>query len=184
MPTSAETRRAQSGFLLLEVMVTVALIGGLLLPILLVRESAQNRAYHSGHLMRAMQYAEILLASAMREPTPAAAQEGYVEDDRAFRYELLIEDWDLATGRSEEENEEDERNEEFGSVSAGAPLDAGIGGLEEDEREDPHKVRRFEIQVFWPGLELDEEDSVMLEGFLPRVWEELDSYGRSGSPNR
>jgi hypothetical protein len=51
--------------------------------------------------------------------------------------------------------------------------------VEEDDRENPHKVRRFEIQVFWPGLELDKEDSVMLEGFLPRVWEEVDAYGRS-----
>ena len=182
MPTSAERRRTQSGFLLLEVMVTVALIGGLILPILLVRESAQNRAYHSGHIMRALQYAEVLLANSMREPTPQSSQEGYVEDDRAFRYEILIEDWDLGTGRSEKENEEDEDNQDFGTNSVGDgsnPLDAGIGGVEEDDRNNPHKVRRFEVEVFWPGLEPDKEDSLVLEGFLPRIWEETDAYGRS-----
>ena len=158
----------QGGFTLLEIMVTVAILGLAILPMLHVREKAANRAYRTTHLMRGLHHAEELVARYGREKDQIPQFEGVVEEEPQFRYLMTFENWDLASGRSEDELEEDAEDEDSGIIR---PPDAGT--VEEDPRGDPHKVRRYRIEVFWPNIEEeDAEESVVLEGFLPRIWEE------------
>jgi prepilin-type N-terminal cleavage/methylation domain-containing protein len=175
MQTSADRRR-QAGFTLLEVMATVGLVGLVLLPILQVREQASHRAYQTSHMMRGLNYAQTLLSQQTRSLDELDEWEGRIEDEPAFRYVVTLEDWDLATGRSESEGDEDDLfNDPSGAIP---PSDAAT--TLEDLTDDPHLVRRFHIEVFWPSLDAGDaeaEDSVVLEGFLPRIWEEEDTLG-------
>jgi len=161
--------RAASGFTLLEIMVTVAIFGICLLPILHVREEATNRAYRTEHMLQGLHIAQELIAEHGREIEQMKQVESRFEDDPAFRYVVTFEDWDLATGRAEDELDEEETLDDPNGPLA--PADAAVPP--EDVRGDPHKVRRFRIEVFWPDIETaDDEESLLLEGFIPRMWEE------------
>ncbi|MDG2149411.1 MAG: type II secretion system protein [Planctomycetota bacterium] len=168
MPRSDKSQ-AQRGFTLLEVMVTIGLIGVVLLPILTVREQATNRAYRSKYMLLALHHAQELLAEHGREIEPIDKYEGRVEEENSLRYVITFEDWDLATGRSEDEMlEEDPFANDFGAIP---PSDA-VAEEEEEDINDPHRVRRFSIKVYYPDVEeVDQEQMVALEGFLPRMWE-------------
>jgi len=172
MQASAETRR-QQGFTLLEIMVTVGLIGITILPILQVREEATNRAWRTAQMLRALHHAQELLAEYGREIRQMDKFESRVEEEPVFRYVITFEDWDLSTGRPEDELEDDDLLDDNPTGSI-VPPDAGV--LEEDVRDDPHRVRRFRIKIFWPDVNdfenEDAEEELMIEGFLPRMWEE------------
>jgi len=170
MPTSADRPRprhtAEGGFTLLEIMTTVGLVAVVLLPILAEREHSMNRAYRATYMLRALHHAEEILAERARDHEQADLAQGWVEEDEAFRYEFTVKNYDLSTGRDEDEEDEND----FGP---NAPVDAGRNEPDEaEDRDDPHKVRRFKIQVYWPGLDdEEEEESIVLEGYLPRIWE-------------
>ena len=183
MWTSAEPRRAQAGFTLLEIMATVALVGLVILPLLEVRAQANARAYNASRMVLAMGYAEALLVDCMLTADEYHDYEAGVEEDPSFRYILSLEEFDLSTGLTPDEA--DERAAQEGQDPASAayvPGDAGdtTGFDEEDEeedREDFHSVRRYRIRVLWPSWDGDAEgeaawDSIDLEGYLPMVWEQ------------
>lgn len=160
---------SQAGFTLLEIMATVGLVALVLLPILTVRESATNKAWRASQMLQAVQHAEQLLARRARDVDPVDQEQGLIDEDPFYRYELTLENYDLATGLSEEEEEEQEQRED--SIFADPPPDAGM--LEEDDRDDPHKVRRFAIKILWPGIEEEQQDSeLVLEGYIPRIWKD------------
>jgi prepilin-type N-terminal cleavage/methylation domain-containing protein len=163
-------QRSSAGFTLLEVMVTLAVVGLTIIPLLTVRENASLMAYRSSHMMKALAYAEQLLAEHMTNPEIIKEQIGYIENDTAFRYELSIENFDLATGRVEEED--DDPNNPYSISSPFAPDDAGVppGMEQEEELADPNLVRRVKLTIFYPGFD-DEEEQVMLEGYIPRASE-------------
>lgn len=176
MPRSGEsrasrsTRQRQRGFTLLEVMVTIGLIGVVLLPILAVREQATNRAYRSKYMLAALHHAQELLAEHGREIEPIDKYEGRVEEEPSLRYLITFEDWDLATGRPEDEELDD--NDPFGNNFGAIPPSDAVAEEEEEDIDDPHRVRRFSIKVYYPDVEeVDAEQVVVLEGFLPRMWE-------------
>jgi len=174
MPHSADNvensarHRGQRGFTLLEVMVTIGLIGVVLLPILAVREQATNRAFRSKYMLLALHQAEELLAKHGRELEQIDKYEGRVEEHPSLRYEITFENWDLATGRPEDEElEDDPFANDFGAIP---PSDAVAA--EEEDIDDPHRTRRFSIKVYYPDVEIvDAEELIVLEGFLPRMWE-------------
>ncbi len=164
----ASPRAAQAGFTLLEIMVTVMLLGIVILPILQIREDATNRAIRSKYMLLALHHAQELIATHGREVEQIDAFEGRFEELPEFRYELTLQDWDLATGRPEDEEDQDPFANDFGAI---APSDAEAA--DEEMRSDPHRVRRFSVKVYFPDSKKeDEEEHVALEGFLPRVWEE------------
>jgi prepilin-type N-terminal cleavage/methylation domain-containing protein len=167
-PTAA---RASAGFTLLEIMVTLAVVGLAIIPMLTVRENSAHMAYRSSHMMQALTYAERLLAERMTDPEIVKDQIGFIEEDPAYRYEISIEDFDLATGRVEEED--DDPNSPYSINAPFAPADAGVppGIEEEEEMNDPNLVRRVKLTVFYPGLDEEEEEKVVLEGYIPRATE-------------
>ena len=68
MRASARSRRERcAGFTLLELMVTLAIIGGLMLPLLEAREGSDNKAFRAVHMLRALDYAQNELATRMLE---------------------------------------------------------------------------------------------------------------------
>lgn len=158
------------GFTLLEIMVTLALVGLLIVPLLTVRETAAHIAFRSTHLMKALAFGQELLAERMTDPEIIKDQIGFIEDNPAFRYELSIENFDLATGRVEEEDIDP--NNPYSINSPFAPSDAGVPPTpDEDELNDPNLVRRVKLTIFFPSLDDDEEEKVVLEGYIPRATE-------------
>ena len=185
MPTSAERCPdrvgPQAGFTLLEIMVVVGLLGMVILPILGVREQSSQRAYRSAHMSTALNYAEQLLADAMVMTQERDEYGGPIDGDPEYSYVLTLREFDLSTGLHLDEEADDALYQDDPDAAlAYQPSDADTVPEEEDEeRTNPHRVRRFSIEVFWPRWdapegEEDEEslDSVILEGFLPRYWED------------
>lgn len=188
LPRRARSRPAR-GFTLLEIMVSVAVLG-MLIPLLRLREQASARVERALNLLEATSHAETLLARRLRDVQPVDGEEGYVEDDPHFRYQLTLENFDLSTGRSEEE-EEDWQEQQDSLFGAGTvPPDAAVAESAEEDKANPHLVRRFELRLLWPHEEeADAERELVLEGFLPRIWEDsstrlLNTDGSGASPDR
>lgn len=162
---------AQAGFTLLEVMVTVGMISLLMLPILGVREHATARVYRASNMLEATRHGQELLAQRLRNPASSDGENGVIEDAPDFRYELTIEDYDLSLGYSDDDELQDRDGDGF-------PDDVNVPGdaTENDEAEErtPHKWRRYELTISWDGFEDETEDEVVLEGFVPRIWDDED----------
>ncbi len=177
MSTSADRRRRASGFTLLEIMVTVGLVGLCILPLLEVRESASLMAYKSGHQLHALAYAERLLTERLLDPDSVKEEAGVIEEDPVYSWVLTLEDYDLSTGRVVEEEEQDgfSQTSKFSQTSAftaGAPGDAVAPEDELADEASQHRVRRVKLTISWPALAGDAPEELVLEGFLPRVHED------------
>jgi prepilin-type N-terminal cleavage/methylation domain-containing protein len=184
MPTSADRAphrgllRGQAGFTLLEIMVVVGIVGLCILPILTVKGQSTARAYKAKMMRTAMDHAERLLVDCMRTEEEYDRYESTIEQDSTFTYVLTLEEFDVSTGLTAEEAEDVEAEEDDGQSLFGGstPGDAGVGNPDEDdeERDNPHLVRRFRIRVLWPswdGEDDEADDYVDLEGYLPRVFD-------------
>jgi prepilin-type N-terminal cleavage/methylation domain-containing protein len=158
---------ACAGFTLLEVLVTLGIVAVAIVPLLVVRDAAWNVAYRSEHMLKAAAYAEAILAERMTDPDDVKELQAVIEDDPAFHYELTIEHYDLATGRVEVPGDETAGGSEFTADSAFAPPDAGGPLEDEEDLDDPQRVRRFRLKVLYPSMDEDEEGEYLLEGYLP-----------------
>jgi len=182
MSTSAEAvrfrrERAEGGFTLLEVLVTLAIVAAAIVPLLVVRDATWNIAYRSGHMLRAAAYAQVILASRMTDPDDVKDYQAAIEDDPAFSYELTIESYDLSTGRVDEPGDDAaSTTSNFSIGSAQLPADAQAAPAEKDEDlyNDPQHVRRFKLKVRYPGLDADKPGEYLLEGYLPMARKESD----------
>jgi hypothetical protein len=128
-------------------------------------------AFRSGHMLLAMTYAQQLLADRITDPETLKERAGVIEEDPVYRYEISIENFDLSTGRTEEEEEaakEASGTSVFGTESAFAPPDAG-GTEEQPDENEAYKVRRVKVTVFYPALEGETEEKLSLEGYVPRA---------------
>ena len=189
MPTSAE-RRSERGFTLIEIMVTVALLGVVILPILQVRQVSTRKAYRASRLIMGLSHAEQLLADCALELREFEGQEGEIENDPTFTYAITLKEYDLSTGLNVYDDELE--NDVFDDYEQGLlPGDAGVPPDDEDEeRTSPHRVRRYKITVFWPSWNApssdDEDDDALdeltIEGFLPRVFEDEEEDDENGAP--
>jgi len=163
-------RTSQAGFTLIEIMVTLALVALALLPLLELRQRATNMAFRSGHMLQAMTYAQQLLADRMTDPETMKERAGVIEDDPVYRFEISIENYDLSTGRTEEEDDAQGKSSgstAFSTESAFTPSDAGTNIDESEDENQAYKVRRVKVTVFYPALEGESEEQVALEGFVP-----------------
>jgi hypothetical protein len=161
-------------------MVTVALVGVCILPMLEVRERASQLAYRSGHMLRALSYAERMLTDRMLNPQRVKEESGLVEADPSYEYKLTIEQYDLSTGRVVEEEDEasgfsnDTKFSTTSGFTSGVPGDAGP--VTDDPKDSiQHQVRRVKVTISWPSLDGEQAETLVLEGFLPLVEEETDS---------
>ncbi|MGQ0551868.1 MAG: type IV pilus modification PilV family protein [Planctomycetota bacterium] len=170
-PRARPARSTESGFTLLEVLASLAIVALAVVPMLVTRDQAWNIAYRSGHLLRAANYAQELLAERLDDPERLKDHLGFFDDDPSFRYEISLEDYDLSTGRVIEEDDPNGFSQEtkFSTTSAFMPADAKtVTAAEEDS---PHRVRRVKIKIWYEGLEDGEPSSYVLEGFVPRATE-------------
>jgi prepilin-type N-terminal cleavage/methylation domain-containing protein len=166
------TDREHRGFTLIEVMVTLALVALAILPLLELRQRASNMAFRSGHMLQAMTYAQQLLADRATDPELVKDRQGVIEEDPVYRYEITVENFDLSTGRVENQSDVDNAangGTNFTNQSAFAPSDAGAPPADTSDENDAYKVRRVKVTVYYPALEGDTEEKVELEGFTPRA---------------
>ena len=152
----SDAARAASGFTLLEIMVTVAIVGLCILPLLEVREQSSRMAYKSGHMLNALSYGNRILALRMLDPDKVKDEAGVIEEDPAFGYLLTVEDYDLSTGRVVEEEDEQGFSSEtkFSTTSgftSGVPQDAAPGPEDMAAEDTQHRVRRMKLTITWPG---------------------------------
>jgi len=153
-------------------MVTLALVALTILPLLELRQQASNMAFRSGHMLQAMTYAQQLLAERATDPELVKERQGVVEEDPVYRYEITIENFDLSTGRVEDESDADNiaaGGTNFSSESAFVPKDAGVNEADTSDENQAYKVRRVKVTVYYPSLEGDTEGKLELEGFTPRA---------------
>jgi hypothetical protein len=167
-------------------MVTVALVGICILPLLELRESSSQMAYRSGHQLHALAYAERLLEERLLDPDEVKEEIGVIEDDPVYSWVLTLEDYDLSTGRVVEDEEEQgfSQSSSFSQTSgftAGAPGDALVPEDEVADEDSQHRVRRFKLAVRWPSLDGDAPDELLLEGFLPPAREPDEPGALSGT---
>ena len=181
MRTSADgrrrpARRACGGFTLLEVLVTLAIVALAYVQLLVISEAASNVAYRSGHMLKAADFAEKILAEHMTNPDDLKQYQAVVEENPAFHYELTIESYDLATGRVDDPGDEaGSASSNFSTESAFLPADAQAAPEEEqDLYDDPQHVRRFRLKVSYPSLDAEKEAEYLLEGYLPMARKESD----------
>jgi hypothetical protein len=181
MSTSADTRRsAVAGFTLLEIMVTVGVVGLCILPLLQVREQSSVIAYKSGHLLRALTHGNRILTDRLLDPDSVEDETGVVEEDPVFGYVLTVEDYDLSTGRVVEEEDEQgfSQGSNFSQMSnftTGQPADAAPTEEDVAGEDSQHRMRRVKLTISWPAAEGDGREELLLEGFLPRAVEEDDA---------
>jgi prepilin-type N-terminal cleavage/methylation domain-containing protein len=171
MRTSAEPPRSApcGGFTLLEVMVTLAVVVGVIVPMLFARDKAWNIALRTSNMMKAATYAEDVLAEHLLEVDDRKEWPGVIEDDPLFRYEITLETYDLSTGRVEAD-EDGAEDTNFSTSSAFTPPDALAAPPTpgDDEADDPHRVRRYRVVIHYPGYEEEEsEKEYILEGYAP-----------------
>lgn len=169
--------RACAGFTLLEVLITLAIVAGCIVPLLVVRDATWNIAYRSGHMLKAAAYAEQILAERMTNPDEVKEFQGVIEEDPAFEYELTIENFDLATGRVDQPGDENvSTTSNFTAQSQFAPPDAQAAPDDpqtaEQDFQDPQRVRRFTLRMKYPGLKADKAEEYVLEGYLPMARKE------------
>ena len=168
----ARTRRAAAGFTLIEIMCALGIFALLVLPMLIVRQSASNMAYRSNRMLTAMGYADKLLAERMTNPERVNQLPGVIEADPTYHWELTLEDYDLSTGRVDEPENDGtgfSKDTNFSKTSGfAAPGDAGVPVPDETDLP-AYKVRRYKLTVWYPSERDDTEDKVVLEGYIPRA---------------
>jgi len=165
----AKQASPEQGFTLMEIMAAVFMLGVLLLPLLTIKERATSRVERAHARLRALVHAEDMISAARRDPKEHLEEEGRIDGDEWYRYEFTLENWDASTSFADPDEDEDGNSTLF---PENAPADAAIPATDAQEETDPHKVRRFQIEIFWPHFEHpDQEDSLRFDGFLPRVAE-------------
>jgi prepilin-type N-terminal cleavage/methylation domain-containing protein len=189
MSISASRRPTQRGFTLLEIMVTVALVGLCILPMLETRQKASDLAYKSGHMMRALAYGQRILTDRMLLSQRVKDETGLVEDDPVYEYQLTVEVYDLSTGRVVEEKDDASTfstSTQFSTTSkftnGQAPADSGPQ-TDDPEKDKAHQVRRVKVTISWPSLEGDQPEHLVLEGFLPLTDDQLDQQDPNNPNN-
>ena len=172
--------RSASGFTLLELMITVAIIGVFTLTAHVLRGRASNEIFRATHRLRALELARDELARRALEPL----REGQVIEasdffagDTLYRYELRIERFDLSSGRPEGDEDDDlAEQRRFEEEQMSRFADAGTNDPD-GGTDDPYLVRYYHITAFLPSLEDDGEEELVLEGFWPLVRPPEDEIG-------
>lgn len=179
-PSAERPRRACAGFTLLELMLTLAIVGLALVPMLSVREGAQNRAFRTVHMLAALDHAQTELAERVLERL-ARDEEVHAKDqftsDGTYTYELLVERFDLASGRPESDEDEDQAGQ-FTDEFMSRFGDAGLP--EEEAEDDPYLVRHYRLAVTYPDASEKGSATLVLEGFWPLVEAREDDVGLLG----
>ncbi len=164
-----------AGFTLLEIMVSLLIVGSVALIFLQVQGQSSDKAFIAEKSLMAMRYVDEIIAEHMLDPELYDEAQMIVEDDPMFVYVLTVEEFDLATGRKEDEDETNLDGGFTAEFQSGFNNDYG-GDEDEDEEDQPHLVRRIHIEMFYPSLGEDPA-RLEIETFIPRVTERQDDDG-------
>ncbi len=170
----------RAGFTLLEVMVTIAVVGGSLVAILALREKAQVQMYEARNANIARSLARQFL-SEIEFRDPGTQKSGGFDGYDGFTYTLDIREVDLVTGDDPEDKNGDgftkddktnssSKKKKSSSSSAFKPGDAV--DPEEDELEYP--VRRVKLTIDYPNLsdsgdQAGKAHQLVIETILPAL---------------
>lgn len=197
---SGASTRAR-GFTLLEVMVTLAVIGGALVLVLRNREDAMTNYFQARNANIARNLARELLSEISFKELDALR--GKFEGFPDFEYEVEITYEDLVTGEDEEQEDDDPfstgrdwkgQESDSGSSSSGFVPGDAIDKSEDEQAEYP--VRRVKLTIFYPNLKDDSDDpeplKLVVETILPPLPDEgdeeflgvLGERGKSSSNNK
>lgn len=163
--------RSESGFTLLEIMMTVTLVAIAIIPLLLIRERSVIKSYqaHNANLAR-MHAREILSEVEFRGIDQGSGQ---IDGFPGFSYNVEIQEVDLVTGE-DDEDEDSAFSDNNSSSSKYEPQDQTWADDEEDE-EKIYPVRRVTLTLWYPNLdpEAGEESlELMIEAIFPPLPED------------
>jgi prepilin-type N-terminal cleavage/methylation domain-containing protein len=169
--------RRRSGFTLLEVMVTMAIVGGALVTLLISREKAVNDLIETRNNNWARQIAREMLTEL--EFHELDRYSGQLDQYPGFSFDIHVEDIDLVTGEGDADAEEREREKKEKRLSNEQQGDADSrfkpGDLLEDEEgqeELVYPVRKVKLRVEWPnmsGADGAEPNKLEIEAILPQL---------------
>lgn len=144
---------SRQGFTLLEIMVSVAVLGLSIVPLLLLREVSFNKAVNTKAMRTAQELAKRTLSMIALE-VRGGTGDGSYEDWPQYRYEYTVTLYDFSAGM--EADLEEEMNDNFDRSDY--PEDSIY--LDEDSEEEigPMVMRHVELTVFFPSLEWGGEE--------------------------
>ena len=168
---------SERAFTLLEIMLTIAVVGVAVVPVLLIREQSKRQSYQARNANIARTLARELMSEIeFHGLDPQASQiEGYP----GFEYEYEVEQVDLVSG---EEEDEDDRNDPYNQKSSDNSVFSGPRDSvfpEEQEEEDSYLVRRVKLTIRYPNLKTnggDEPNQLVIETILPALPEEKEEF--------
>lgn len=177
MTASSTERRADRGFTLLEIMLTITLVGVTVMPILLIRERSIRQAYQAHHFNTVRMLARELLSELEFHELDQMA--GNFDGYPGFSYTIEVQDVDLVTG----EEEEDDEDNAFGNRNQGGykPADA-IDPNEDDEEELDYPARRVTLTLKYPNLKNDDSEEsaeLKIETIFPPLPKEENAFSNN-----
>lgn len=200
--TSGRPVSSSRGFTLLEVMATLAIIGGVMVIVLESRESALSNFYVARNANIARSLARELMSElSFKEPDDLR---GGFDGYEGFEFEIEITREDLVSGETDEESDNDPystgrdwKERDKGTGSSGSSNSGGFTPADslipDDEEQPEYPVRRIKVTVFYPNLRGgDDADplKLVLETIMPPLPDEEDEDyttpfgGSKGSGNK
>jgi prepilin-type N-terminal cleavage/methylation domain-containing protein len=178
------SERRQSGFTLLEVMVTLAVIAISVFKILELREKSINTSIDARNENLARMLAREILTEL--EFHDIENRGGPIDEYPGFAFTLDVEEIDLVTGEGDPEAEKREqekqrKREGEDSSSRFAPTDAQDNSDELQELVYP--VRKVKLTLRYPNLREDskEPNQLVVETVLPPLPESIEEHNRKMS---
>jgi len=177
-PSAPPPTRKPRGFTLLEIMLTITLVGVTIIPLLLIRERTVRQSYRAHHLNTARTLARELLSEL--EFHELDQMQGEFDGYPGFSYSIEVEEVDLVTG--EEEEDEDNPYSTSGNYQPADKYDP-----ENDEEEEmDYPVRRVTLTLKYPNLKesaSDEPEELKIVTIFPPLPNEDDEFGKSNPFN-
>jgi len=157
-------KHLNSGFTLLEIMVSLAILAAAIIPLLYLREDSYSKALNTQSLRKAQELAKAqlaIIALEVRSGDGSGSLEGF--DNFSFEYSVTLYDFGGGLATSDEENS-----------GFGDNINPGDGVIPEDEETyGPMTMRHVELTIFYPsmggGIEGDEEmmSEYVIDTYMP-----------------
>jgi prepilin-type N-terminal cleavage/methylation domain-containing protein len=171
---------SDKAFTLLEIMLTMAIVGVAVVPALLIREQSKRQSYQARNANIARTLARELMSEIeFHGLDPRASRiEGYP----GFEYEYEIEQVDLVSG---EEEDEQDQNDPYNQQRTDSRVFTGPGDAifpeEQEQDDDSYLVRRVKLTIRYPNLKKDGADQpnqLVIETILPALPEEAAEFNK------
>lgn len=161
--------RADRGFTLLEIMVTLAIVGGAMVLVLGQRENALIASYQARNANIARSMARELLSEL--EFHELTSNTGSSDKYPGFEYDIEIEEQDLLTGK--EDDDKDPNNDNSGSRFSDKSRFSDAVDAAEEEEEEEFPVRRVKLTIHYPNVRRqangDDRLNLVVETIFPAL---------------